>query len=101
MGIGRSILWTIFIYLLIKLVLIALGSVTGFLLHWLMPSVDLGMAILIGLVASGLAIHFFARISSMPLLSDDPEPEVLDPEPPIYIMPPLPPLTRQRRRKRR
>ena len=48
---------SISIYLLIKLFLIGMGSAIGFLLHWLVPAIDVGVGILIGVVASGMAIH--------------------------------------------
>ena len=50
------------IYLLINLGLIGLGVGIGFLLHWMLPSVDLGMGVLIGVVATGFSIHYYARL---------------------------------------
>jgi NhaP-type Na+/H+ or K+/H+ antiporter len=38
------------VYLLIKAVLLAIGVGIGFLLHWMLPAVDLGIGILIGRV---------------------------------------------------
>lgn len=50
------------VYLLIKIVLLGIGIGIGFLLHWMLPTVDLGMGILIGVTATGIAIHFFIRL---------------------------------------
>ncbi len=41
---------------------IAVGLGVGGLVHWLIPEIDLGMAILIGTVMSGFAIHVFVRL---------------------------------------
>jgi divalent metal cation (Fe/Co/Zn/Cd) transporter len=50
------------IYLLIKAVLLGIGIGIGFLLHWMLPVVDLGIGILIGVVATGIAVHFFTQL---------------------------------------
>jgi divalent metal cation (Fe/Co/Zn/Cd) transporter len=50
------------VYLLIKILFLGVGIGIGFLLHWMLPAVDLGMGILIGVVATGVAVHFFIRL---------------------------------------
>ena len=52
----------IIVYLFIKVVLFAIGVGIGFLLHWMLPTVDLGIGILIGVVATGIAVHFFKQL---------------------------------------
>jgi F0F1-type ATP synthase assembly protein I len=58
----KALLGLLAIYLLINLGLIGLGVGIGFLLHRMLPSVDLGMGILIGVVATGFSIHYYARL---------------------------------------
>ncbi len=50
----RGFGFTILVYLVLKLVLLALGIGVGWLLHWLIPAIDLGLGVLIGVVATGL-----------------------------------------------
>jgi hypothetical protein len=97
-------------YLILLIGLLVLSIGTGYVLHRLMPSVDLGMGILIGLVATGFTIHFFARIMTstsprIPELVDEDEPPRVEPprdEPPRLvwlepIRPPSPPRKRKRK----
>jgi hypothetical protein len=56
------LLGLLFIYVLINLGLIGLGVGIGFLLHWMLSSVDLGMGILIGVVTTGFSIHYYSRL---------------------------------------
>ena len=96
----RALRGTLLIYLILKLFLLGVGIGVGFLLHWIVPAIDVGMAALIGLVATGLSIHFFARLTG---LRDAFPEEALEPEviPPVaYIIDPLPPIPRQRRRRK-
>ena len=64
------------IYLVILVLLLSVGVGVGFVLHWLIPGVDMGLAILIGVIASGLAIHFYGRLTGLfegaELLDDEP-----------------------------
>lgn len=57
----KYFLGTFFFYLLFNVLLIALGTGIGFLLHWILPAVEIGMSILIGVVASGISLHFWIR----------------------------------------
>src|SRR4051812_41952046 len=57
-----AILGLLFVYILIDLGMVAVGVGIGFLLHWLLPSVDLGTSILIAVVATGFSIHYFIRL---------------------------------------
>lgn len=94
----RSFLGGLLFYLLIKLFLLGVGIGVGFLLHWLLPAIDLGSGVLIGVVATGLTLHFFGRL--LALVDSEPEP-VLSPETMqriTYLIDPAPPR-RSRRRK--
>ncbi|HEX6607174.1 MAG TPA: hypothetical protein VF276_09700 [Chloroflexia bacterium] len=65
------------IYLVILVLLLVVGVGVGFVLHWLIPGVDMGLAVLIGVLTSGMAIHFYGRLTG---LIEEAEP--LDEEPP-------------------
>ena len=92
----RALLGLLLVYLLVKTVLIAVGIGIGFLLHWLVPSIDVGMGALIGVVATAFSIYLFARVSAS---ADTDLAET--PSPVTYIIDPIPmPPQRGRRRKR-
>ncbi len=59
------------IYVLIMLVLLGVGLGIGALLHWLVPAVDLGVGMLIGVVTTGLALHLLARLIAVLERSED------------------------------
>jgi uncharacterized BrkB/YihY/UPF0761 family membrane protein len=46
------------------IVIVCLGTGIGFLLHWIMPTVELGIGILIGVVVTGFCLDLVARIIS-------------------------------------
>jgi hypothetical protein len=48
-------------YVVLHGFLLAFGVVIGLTLHWLMPSVEFGTAILIGVATTGLSLHFYVR----------------------------------------
>lgn len=81
-------LWII-IYLVILLLLLGMGIGIGFLLQWLFPETNIGIAILTGLLATGMALYFCIR-----LLNSIREAEEGDPEGILYI-----PFGRSDRRK--
>jgi hypothetical protein len=58
----KSLLVILMTYLAINPGMAALGIGMGFLLHWILPAVDLGISILVGVVVTGLSIHFFIRL---------------------------------------
>jgi hypothetical protein len=97
----RALLGFLLLFGTIGAVLLTLGTGIGFLLHWLMPSVDFGIGILIGVITIGFTAQLFARISSLPI--DDPLDDAVFTEPftpqrITYLIDPPPP---QRRRKRK
>ena len=49
-------------FLVILVILVGLALGLGLLLNWLFPAVDLGIGILIGLLATAMSIHFGARL---------------------------------------
>ncbi|MFL5800309.1 MAG: hypothetical protein ACJ8CR_00915 [Roseiflexaceae bacterium] len=88
----RWLLGLLVIYGVIKLLLLALGFGIGLLLHWLVPSIDLGIGVLIGVVATGFSVQFFGRITSLPLpdfgQDIEQEPELEPPPTIVYVDPP-------------
>ncbi len=58
----KAALGLLLVYALINLGMIAVAVGIGFLLHWILPSVDLGTGILIAVVATGFSIHYFIRL---------------------------------------
>jgi hypothetical protein len=96
----RALLGILLIYGAICTFLLALGTGIGFLLHWILPSVDLGIGMLIGVITIGFAAQLFARISSLPLddpLDDATFAEPFTPQRITYLIDPPP----SRRRKRK
>ncbi len=57
--------WALVTYLVMNLFLLGLGIGIGFLLHWLLPAVDLGVGILIGVVTTVASVNLFLRINSI------------------------------------
>ena len=91
----KSFLSLLFFYLLFNVLLIALGIGIGFLLHWILPAVEIGMSILIGVFVSGISLHFWIRMYTY---LDDYAQEELFMEELSEITPPPP---RQQRRKQK
>ncbi len=98
MGLWLGIL---FLFLLIEALLLGAGIGIGFLLHRLLPAVDLGVGILIGVVTTGFAVYFYGRLlAALQAHEDQQAIEELEQEiiPRIFTMGPLP---SERKRKRR
>ncbi len=93
----KSFLGLLFFYLLFNVLLIALGIGIGFFLHWILPAVEIGMSILIGVVASGISLHFGIRLNNF--LADYAE-EALFIEELSEITPPPPRQKHQRRKSK-
>ena len=69
------------------------GLGLGFLLHWLVPAIDRGVATLCGLVATGVALLAFGQLMTLaePL-------EAEEDLPPVWRLRPLPRRARGARR---
>lgn len=90
-------------YVLIKLVIVGVGVAFGFLLRWLIPAIELGTAVLIGVIATGLAFHYLGRLVAYAdsVVGIDAEPDP-DREPRIVILSDtIEPLRSRRSRKRK
>ena len=57
--------WALVTYFIINIFLLGLGIVIGFLLHWILPAVDLGVGMLIGVVTTIASVNLFLRINSI------------------------------------
>ena len=72
------------------------GLGLGLLLHWLVPAMDLGVATLSGLMATGVALLTFGQLMTFA------EPSEAEEEPPpVWRLPPLPRASRVSRRPRK
>ena len=95
----KPVLGLLTVYLLIHLGILASGVGIGLVLHWMMPSVELGTGILIGVVSTGLSVHSFFRLMFFLEFQDFPRDEDDDFLPPIQIYPTGP--TRSARKRKR
>jgi len=102
-----SLLSLIAFYLLINVLLLAAGVGIGYLLRWLLPAVDWGAGILIGVVTTAISAYVFGRVLTARVTEPEPEDET-DEEPEaeddsrVFIYPASPfPTRRRRKRKRR
>ena len=98
----RSCLGTFGIYLLMKVVLLGVGLGTGALLHWIFPSIDLGIGTLIGVIAMMSVLFMIREFSRMQNpFADLIDESMLNGPPTVFISPideEFAP-TRKRRRK--
>jgi hypothetical protein len=63
MGCGmRGLLVIGFIFVIVFLVLMGFVCGIGVLLHWISPSIEIGMGMVIGLVCIGLSVSYTGRI---------------------------------------
>jgi hypothetical protein len=84
---------------LIMGVWIGIGVGMGFVLHGLVPAIDVGMGTLIGVVTLGLSFQWLSRISTLSALYGEEEAEL--PEATWPTPPPLEPRAWHRKRRRR
>ena len=90
------------VYVIVGAILLAIGTGIGFFLHWLIPAVDLGIGILIGVLTTGFTVQILGKTLSLPL--DDTDDVPLD-EPVelsrrvTYLIDPEPPPRRRRRKQ--
>jgi hypothetical protein len=81
----KPVLGLILTYLIVNLGVVASGVGIGLLLRRVLPAVDLGAGILIGVVATGLSIHFFLRLLSFAEVFDLTDLEGDDFAPPVRV----------------
>ncbi len=83
----KALLGLLITFLVVNLGVIASGIVIGFVLRWALPSVDLGAGILIGIVSTGLSIHYFLRILALGEIREFPDGDDDDLGAPIIVYP--------------
>lgn len=93
-----SLLAVLGIYLLINILLIGVGIGVGFVLHWMLPAIELGAATLIGVISTALSVHFFGR--PMALLEAYGDEDVGPGPKPVLTISPVRSISSRRRRKR-
>ena len=95
----RSVLGLLALYIMFNLGLVAVGGVVGYLLHRMLPSIDLGMGILIGVVSTGFSIHYFIRLLQFAEFLEPPHYEGDDGLPPIRVYPLASPRSGRKRKR--
>ena len=95
-----SLLGLLGIYVLINTVVVGCGLGLAFLLHWLVPAIDLGSGLLTGVVVTGISMHLFGRLMLLPALDtgDDEEPTTAT-QFTTYLTTPPPPRRKGTRRR--
>jgi len=97
----RSCLGTIAVFALIELFIIGVGLGIGFLLSWLMPSIELGAGTIVGVVATSVSMYVFTRIITLPDAYDEPGTDVILDSPTRAFISSLEVLPARPRRKRK
>lgn len=59
-----GILIRLLVYILINVLILAVGSCVGFLLRWLIPAIETGTAVLIGVVVTAISLQIYGRFSA-------------------------------------
>ena len=87
------------IFLGINLFLLGLGTGIGFLLHWILPGVDLGIGILIGVVTTVASTGFFLRLNKITeQIEDEAMIEEIKSNLKFRVVEPIPVARRRKRR---
>lgn len=95
----HSLVRFLLMLLLIMGVWIGIGLGIGFVLHRLVPAIDVGMGTLIGVVTLGLSFQWLSRVSTLSALYEEEETEV--PDATWSTMPHIAPRASHRKRRRR
>ena len=97
------------IYLVVVLVTLGLGISVGYLVNWVLPSIGLGSAVIVGMIANVIAligvVRFLAFKMSVDATFDDDDDDDDDDEPPpprpiVYVMDPSTSSSPRRRRRK-
>ncbi len=96
-----AILVPIVVYFVCMLVVLAVGVGTGFLLHWLLPAIDVGAAVIASTVAAAFGGYVIFNILAGLLGQPPTEPDDEASEAPVvYLVDALPGQRSRRKRKR-
>jgi divalent metal cation (Fe/Co/Zn/Cd) transporter len=77
---------------------VGIGVVIGFVLHWLLPAIDFGVGVLIGVVALAFTCQTVTRLMSVPLEVEEEGEEVIEPKDVVYL---VEGMSGRRKRKRK
>jgi divalent metal cation (Fe/Co/Zn/Cd) transporter len=70
----KMLLSVLIIWIVGMTLLLAVAIGIGFLLHWILPAIDIGIAVLIGVVVCGISINFLSNLmTSLPGENPDDE----------------------------
>ena len=93
----------LFAFIIVLMTVLGTGLGVGWLLHWLIPQVDLGLTLLIGVIAGAASVHFVARlivaINSLPFESEREANGYIDQETGASVQTGVPPTAVARRAK--
>ena len=67
----RFIIGIILIYTAVNIFFLGSGIVIALLLHLIIPEVDIGMCIIIGVMTSGISMYYFLRMGRAEPFDDD------------------------------
>jgi hypothetical protein len=83
----KAVLTLLLAFVVVNLLFLVAGVGIGLLLRLVLPSIDLGTGVLIGVVSTGLSIHFFLRLMALAEVHDVVEPDVDRFTPPVWVYP--------------
>ena len=96
-----ALLVPIVVYFVCMVVVLAVGVVVGFLLHWLLPAIDLGAAVIASTIAAAFGGYVIFNILASLLLQPPAEPSDEESESPVvYLVDAFPGPRSCRKRKR-
>ena len=52
------------IFIFINALLLSIGIGIGFLLNWMLPSIDIRIGSLIGVISAGISFYYYLRVAS-------------------------------------
>ena len=91
-----------FLFLAVLLVglslFVGIGVVIGLVSNWLLPAIDFGMSVLIGVVALAFTLQTVTRSMSLPVEVEEEGEEVVEPSDVVYL---VGEMSRRRKRKRK
>lgn len=78
--------------------LVGIGVAIGFVLHWLLPAIDFGVGVLIGVVALAFTFQMVTRLMTLPVEVEEEGEEIIEPKDVVYV---VEKMSGRRKRKRK
>ncbi len=66
--------------------LVGIGVGIGFVLHWLLPAIDFGVGVLIGVVALAFMFQVVTRLMMWPVEVEEEGEEIIEPKDVVYVV---------------